>query len=803
MMIKTDSNQQDSTASAKLLFLPHIASWQITQKPAVGHRIVAALPALQRGAVWKPQQVEALWDSIVRGFPIGAIFLSPFDKKRGIQQAKYQQEGVGEPNYHLLDGQQRATAIALGFLNPWTATEKVKAVLWVDIAKPHEGSDLGFVFRVLTCSHPWGYNRTDPEKPIAVGNIRNALEAYRTASPEYKSTRPAQFPLTHVWPWDAEASIPLPFLVEEILSDEGADEILEQRLLDRMRKLPFWGDEKLGWQQNVEAMLSGKVALSGRFQSLVDGLRKALEVDGSYGVPVLVLPQMTRADVVKDGQQDPVETLFIRINRSGTPLGGEELIYSILKSTWTDAPKFVEALQHKLAQPSRLVLLCARLVLAAGAGKAEKPPAVPDDVARFRRLIQGFDESHPTFRADLEAFVRRDGVGVFQTAHKLLTEGRFALPPVLACEIAQKYPEVMFLLLRWIQLMRDSGLDPLQISEDRRRQLLGFVTSMAWFAADRNKALTVLWPELRKKSEEKKIKDFFTQTTFNRMLQLDGRAGLMMLPLPSPEKLAKVIQDCVTSARGSGGYGGFGDPNHEFWKKWNRWEWMSGRLTGDIKSWFGDKVSDLWTASSKNDDFVFDPATKYQEAWTKFINSLWNNRSILLYAQRDWLKMWFPDYDPSQPEQLEDMNRPWDFDHIHPQRYLKNEKGNSHQNIPNIVWDWHSSMGNFRAWPLELNRADGDTSPAYKLNEISDDEIRYLMKTPKNARSASFIGEDHDWPSWQESVPSGGDHPRQYLADPANYGACRKKLILAITARFVALYREWYVTLKVDKLMGD
>ncbi|MFZ2500406.1 MAG: hypothetical protein WAW90_00250, partial [Minisyncoccia bacterium] len=519
----------------------------------------------------------------------------------------------------------------------------------------------------------WGYTRTESGTPIPVGKIRGALDAYRTASPEYKSTRPAQFPLTHVWPWDAEASIPLPLLVEEILSENGTDETLEQRLLDRMRKLPFWGDGKLGWQQNVEAMLCGKV-LSGRFQLLVDGLRNVLVVDGSYGVPVLVLPQMTRAYVVKNGQQDPVETLFIRINRSGTPLGGEELIYSILKSTWTDAPQFVEALQHKLAQPSRLVLLCARLVLAR-AGDAERPPAVPD-VTRFRRLIQGLDESHPTFRADLEDFVRGNGVGVFQTAHRLLTEGRFALPPVLACEIAQKSPEVMFLLLHWIQLMRDAELDPLQISEDRKRQLLGFVTAMAWFAADRNKCLTAIWPELWKKSEEKKIKDFFTQPTFNKMLHLDGHAGLLMLPLPSSEKLEKVIQNCVTKGSGGTGYGGFSDPLHEFWTNWNRWDWMSGRLTGDINKWFGEKVSDLWKASSKNNDFVFDPAAKYQEAWTKFITSLWNNSSILLYAQRDWLKTWFPDYDPSQPDQLEDMNRPWDFDHIHPQRYLKNDKGN-------------------------------------------------------------------------------------------------------------------------------
>ena len=35
------------------------------------------IPALQRGLVWAPHQVELLWDSILRGFPIGAFALTP------------------------------------------------------------------------------------------------------------------------------------------------------------------------------------------------------------------------------------------------------------------------------------------------------------------------------------------------------------------------------------------------------------------------------------------------------------------------------------------------------------------------------------------------------------------------------------------------------------------------------------------------------------------------------------------------------------------------------------------------------
>ena len=38
-------------------------------------RIWADLPPIQRGFVWHANKIERLWDSIARGFPIGALML--------------------------------------------------------------------------------------------------------------------------------------------------------------------------------------------------------------------------------------------------------------------------------------------------------------------------------------------------------------------------------------------------------------------------------------------------------------------------------------------------------------------------------------------------------------------------------------------------------------------------------------------------------------------------------------------------------------------------------------------------------
>ena len=64
--------------SIHALSLRDIAAWQIEGIFDGNEKaVVADLPALQRSAVWKVQQIEELWDSVLRGFPIGSFILSP------------------------------------------------------------------------------------------------------------------------------------------------------------------------------------------------------------------------------------------------------------------------------------------------------------------------------------------------------------------------------------------------------------------------------------------------------------------------------------------------------------------------------------------------------------------------------------------------------------------------------------------------------------------------------------------------------------------------------------------------------
>ncbi len=158
------SNRSKIRGDFLLLSLADIAAWQLLKLLDVSFgvsqvpRCMARLPALQRGAVWKQGQVELLWDSILRQFPVGALVLTPILKGQKARLGKYSDknwvDGV-DVTHHLLDGQQRANAIALGFYDPFHVDfgqeiNKDGAILWLDISPPRQGNTRQFLFRLTT-----------------------------------------------------------------------------------------------------------------------------------------------------------------------------------------------------------------------------------------------------------------------------------------------------------------------------------------------------------------------------------------------------------------------------------------------------------------------------------------------------------------------------------------------------------------------------------------------------------------------------------------------------------------------------
>src|SRR5947207_3366268 len=99
------------------------------------------LPAIQREFVWQPEQIVTLFDSVLRGYPIGScLFWELKDENRdrwtcyrfideatqgGTHNKIAQMDGVQKPVL-VLDGQQRLTALLIGLKGTYTIKRKYK-----------------------------------------------------------------------------------------------------------------------------------------------------------------------------------------------------------------------------------------------------------------------------------------------------------------------------------------------------------------------------------------------------------------------------------------------------------------------------------------------------------------------------------------------------------------------------------------------------------------------------------------------------------------------------------------------------
>jgi len=536
------------------------ATWQLRNLADGRERCQVALPALQRGAVWRPKQVEALWDSLIRGFPIGSFLLAPYDKRRGSRHPRYG-SALDDADYHLLDGQQRWNAITLGFVDIWKSHSEFRDLdaLWVDLAPPGGLTDgREFVFRVVTHSHPWGYRRDDPNSRLSAQDRREALAAYEKAYGEtYGSVgtgsdirfRPGKLPLIYAWPWDAIAPVPFAFIADAVKAS-ALDKEVWMTVRQSMECLSYWSATHLpnrnsscpnSWKDAVlQHLAAPTLPMEQHMEQLAQGVRRNLGIPGtshSYCIPVLKLPPespetLHRGD--RKEQPDSLETLFIRVNSEGTRLEGEELNYSILKSIYPQAEKLVEKLSTRLMPPARLVTFVSRLVLVNSDEAAKTPPPEPN-VARFRRLVHGHDQP---FAAGMRRYIglneSDDQTGdksyaatLLKHAKDLLTRSAntgpsYGLPSVLVTDLARRSQDAFFVLLVWLDRMLSTGQSLENIDDADKRRIVGVITTLGWFALKPDKCLETLWkclttcdPQnffapgiLRKCSDNSKLADF-------------------------------------------------------------------------------------------------------------------------------------------------------------------------------------------------------------------------------------------------------------------------------------------------------
>lgn len=128
--------------------MPKYDSWTISRLVKMIDEQEVILPAMQRNFVWPEDKICALFDSVLRDYPIGTFlfwnvnkntfkdyvfntFIKEYDEQKGKMQRGARAVDADKSNYSaVLDGQQRITSLYIGTVGKYRA--HIKGKNWTD-----------------------------------------------------------------------------------------------------------------------------------------------------------------------------------------------------------------------------------------------------------------------------------------------------------------------------------------------------------------------------------------------------------------------------------------------------------------------------------------------------------------------------------------------------------------------------------------------------------------------------------------------------------------------------------------------
>lgn len=410
------------------------------------------IPALQRGLVWKPRQVELLWDSILRGFPIGSFILSDIVNN----------EGAGK--YYLMDGQQRYNTISIGF----NTVPDAKAVLWIDLIPPSsKNSTRRFWVKVTTTPHPWGYKNDDDANRLNTAEKRNALNVFNLRGNIYND----HFSLTETWPTEANLPIPLFCLLEAAENSNDENSFVHETLAN------FNATDFTFRKLFNEKFKQSDIALDYLRTTLFPAL-KALK---DYTITCNHLPkEVMETETTEDSvAQTTLEVLFTRLNTGGTTISRDDLNYSAIKAYWPSIKDVNDALAEKYMDPSKLVMLAFRLALTSDEDKNFKNEMT---IKQIRSAARRFEEKEKieTLYKNNQLEVILDKVDEWLGVKE---DSKLRTPNILRTIIARNSPDVYLLLMYFARKDAESPIN-LTVQEIRALAFL-----LHWFGNDKRRCV--------------------------------------------------------------------------------------------------------------------------------------------------------------------------------------------------------------------------------------------------------------------------------------------------------------------------
>ena len=692
--------------SSKFFTLSEIAGWFGDDHSAEGKPVVE-IPAFQRGLVWNAAQIEVLWDSLMRDIPIGAFSLLPMRGNERFSKTCASGGETAPDRYFLLDGQQRANAIALGF-QPFPADAGKSddaSILWIDL-KPADAlaarSSRKHFFYVTTPARPWGYRIDDANGENRSGKVPVALyrEALNESGWQQSSAKPAP---AELWPVCANYPVPV-----SVLRNLDASALSCGGLISSGGEAP--------WALHLKRTVEMPNASVPELDAAIRTIHARLAETSATRVLAMVAPDgLAEAEPDNDGDNSEIALYFTRLNRGGTTPSREDLDYSILKSILPELHQIDGCAKDRM-HPARLAHLAMLAFLSRESRDGWKR-------GLSRRDIFGL-KGKPDFSRYIAENLSADIDAVDAWLLGDAQSGDFGLPPYLRTQLTRGQPNLFRFLLLLAARMRERGL---AATAGFSLTFRAFPTMLAWFGNDGAMDFASLAKQIDAVA--------------------DGIADAGALRRTLGEWLAAQIESGALSVPPTPAY--------------------FNNLSNAVEKGDMDAVRSAWN----------DPAQSgANNIW------YWNSeagRGIVLYACRKYLAATFAGYDPAKAVWNEDA-RPWDYDHIVPQSWLK---GTYHGKWHELVAKVLNSIGNIAPIPFGANRSKGDIPPG----SVS----LYREAEPAKALYVDF-GIDG-------RVPEFVDH---YVLPESDKGSAFDFARVTIR-RMAALHAEWWNTLDVGALLSE
>ena len=250
------------------------------------------LPDIQRDFVWKPNQVYALFDSLMRDYPIGTLLLWAVDggylHGQQIKRMKFvsrsdevnQEDSSYDPDadYLLtLDGQQRLTTLYLVLKGNYVLRKKTYDLYFNILSGKKEVDDALFEFRFFNSTKGDSFNETTPD----------------------------------------EKTVKLWYKVKFLYAASDIDSIADD------------------FQNHAQEHYS--VTIDPQQRKSITKLYRLLR----YEQILYYYPE-------KEKNYDKVLKIFVRINSGGTPLSYSDLLFSTIKSKWPSAREEFKSLLDRM-----------------------------------------------------------------------------------------------------------------------------------------------------------------------------------------------------------------------------------------------------------------------------------------------------------------------------------------------------------------------------------------------------------------------------------------------------------------------